>query len=64
MSYLKMRRPGATPVFLGLLLAALARMVWLWQLGKKVIDPIGLTAISLALIVLIYLGLFHHRDRE
>lgn len=63
MRYLKIRKPGATPVFLGLLLAALARMVWFWQLGKRVLDPIGLTAISLALIVLIYIGFFHHKEK-
>ena len=63
MGYLKLRKPGATPVFLGLLIAALARMVWFWQLGKNVFDPVGLTAISLALIVLIYLGLFHHKGK-
>jgi hypothetical protein len=64
MRYLKIRKPGATPVFLGLLLAALARMVWFWALGKKVFDPIGLTAISLALVVLIYQGFFHRRRKE
>ncbi len=31
------------------------RMAWLWLNAKKIIDPLGLTAISLALCALVYL---------
>ena len=58
-----MRKLQPIPIFLGLLLAAGARMVWFWQLGKRAIDPLGLTAVSLALIVLIYLIFFHPKRK-
>jgi hypothetical protein len=59
-----MKKPKAAPIFLGLLMAALARMIWFWRTGKSVIDPIGLTSISLALIVLIGLAFFHSRHKD
>ncbi len=50
-----MIKPTAVHVFLGLLIAAFMRMVWLWLNAKKIIDPLGLTAISIALCALVYL---------
>ncbi len=50
-----MIKPNALHVFLGLLIAALMRMVWLWLNTRKIVDPLGLTAISIAVIALAYL---------
>ncbi len=50
-----MIKPEAVHVFLGLLIAAIMRMVWLWLNAKRIIDPLGLTAISIALCALVYL---------
>ncbi len=50
-----MIKPTAVHVFLGLLIAAIMRMAWLWLNTKKIIDPLGLTAISIALCALAYL---------
>lgn len=61
MNYFKIKKPKAVPIFLGLLLAALARMVWFWQLHKQVLDPIGLTAITIAVLALLYLSIFHSK---
>jgi hypothetical protein len=59
-----MKRPKAVPIFLALLMAALARMIWFWQIGRPIIDPIGLTSISLALIVLVGLAFFHSKHKD
>lgn len=50
-----MIKPEAVHVFLGLLIAAIMRMAWLWLNAKRIIDPLGLTAISIALCALVYL---------
>ena len=50
-----MIKPNAVHVFLGLLIAALMRMVWLWLNARKIVEPLGLTAISIAAIALAYL---------
>ncbi|MFN2456187.1 MAG: hypothetical protein ABR577_18440 [Pyrinomonadaceae bacterium] len=50
-----MLKPTAVHVFLGLLIAALMRMMWRWLNAKKIADPVGLTAISIALVALCYL---------
>lgn len=60
---MKIIKPTAVSVFLGLLLAALMRMIWFWLMGKKVADPLGLTAILIALIVLVCLSFFRTRDK-
>lgn len=64
MNYFKIKRPKAVPVFLGLLLAALARMVWFWQLRRQVLDPIGLTAITISLLALLYLSISHSKRKK
>ncbi len=64
MSYFKLKRPKAVPVFLGLLLAALARMVWFWQLHRQVLDPIGMTAVTIAALALLYLSIFHSQENS
>lgn len=50
-----MIKPTAVHVFLGLLIAALMRMVWLSLNSRNILDPLGLTAISIALVALLYL---------
>ncbi len=50
-----MIKPTAVHVFLGLLIAAMMRMLWLWLNAKNIIDPLGLTAISIAVCALVYL---------
>ena len=55
-------KPKARPVFTGLLIAAIMRMFWLWLIGKKVADTVGLIAIAIAAVALVYLSLFHPSD--
>ncbi len=57
-----MNKPTAVHVFLGLLIAAIMRMVWLWLNAKKIVDPLGLTAISIALCALVYLLIVRARQ--
>ncbi len=59
-----MIKPTAVHVFLGLLIAAIMRMVWLWINAKKIVDPLGLTAISIALCALVYLLIVRARRGE
>jgi quinol-cytochrome oxidoreductase complex cytochrome b subunit len=59
-----LRKPKATPVFTGLLIAAIMRMLWLWLIGKKVVDPVGAIAIGIAAAALLYIRLFHSQDED
>ncbi|HEY0544765.1 MAG TPA: hypothetical protein VGC91_05140 [Pyrinomonadaceae bacterium] len=61
---IKLIRPTAISVFLGLLIAALMRMLWFGLVGKRLADPLGVTAICVALAALIYLGAFKKRDKS
>jgi hypothetical protein len=61
---IKFWKPRAAGIFLGLLIAAIMRMLWFGLMGKKVTDPLGLTAISIAMIALFCLSFFHSRDKE
>jgi hypothetical protein len=59
-----MIKPKAVSVFLGLLLASLMRLVWRWLMSLPIIDPLGLTAICVSLIVLIYLMIARPRTGD
>ncbi len=59
-----MIKPTAIHVFLGLLIAAMMRMIWLWLNAKKMIDPLGLTAISIALVALVCLLIVRIKRRN
>ena len=50
-----MIKPKAVSVFMGLLIAALMRLVWRWLAGLPISDPLGLTAICVASVALLYL---------
>ena len=45
----------AVSVLMGLLIAALMRLVWRRLTGLPVFDPLGLTAICVAAVALLYL---------
>lgn len=51
-------------VFMGLLIAALMRMVWRYLTGLPVADPLGLTSICLASLALLYLTVAQARRRN
>lgn len=56
-------KPKAVSVFMGLLIAALMRLVWRWLIGLPVVDALGLTAICLAAFALLYLMITRSKTR-
>ncbi len=57
-------KPNAVSVFMGLLIAALMRMVWRWLVGLPLADPLGLTSICIASLALLYLMVAQSRRRN
>ncbi len=58
---LKLMKPNAVSVFLGLLIAALMRLVWRRLMNLPLIDALGLTAICVASAALLYLMIVRGR---
>ena len=59
-----MIRPNAVSVFMGLLIAALMRLLWRWLTGLPIFDPLGLTAICVASVALLYLMITRAKGRD
>ena len=60
----RMIKPKAVSVFMGLLIAALMRLVWRWLTGLPIFDPLGLTAICVASVALLYLMIARAKAKD